>query len=93
MPAVKHLPPDIVPAARKRQEDSGERPSAGVPQKALNIFEEQAATSRGPRNPQDLKKERAAGVLKSEPVASMAERLARESRAQQVKLGEPSRVD
>lgn len=86
--SVNDLPLSIIPDFIQRPEDGTKRPSAIVREESGDVLKKQIPWPLFLCNPSDLKYPLASAVLKSEPLSSNAESLARESRGKQVKIRE-----
>lgn len=91
--AVKHSPFDMVPQVRKRGEDGRKRPAAVMVKQSGNIFKQQIPRLPGFSQSGKFKEQGPSGIAESFSRPSDAERLTRESTAEQIEFREFSGVN
>lgn len=91
--AVKHLPLDMIPQARKRPEYDGEGPAFVMRQQAGYVFKKNKRGLFSSKYSGNLEKKSSASVVKALSVSGDAEALARKSSAKEVEAGQLIGVD
>ena len=86
--AVKHSPFDMVPQVRKRREDGRKRPAAVMVKQPWHVFEQKIRRPSGFSQAGNFKEESTSCIFKSFSAASERKRLAGESPAQKVEVGQ-----
>ena len=86
--AVKHSPFDMIPQVIKRGEDDTKCPASVMRKEPRHVFKKKIQRPLFFNHSGQFKEESTSCIFKSFPPASCRKRLARESPAQEVKVGE-----